>query len=191
MRVAISGTHSSGKSTLIEAFLGGHGEYLHEPEPYEALQDVYGESFAAEPSAEDFSRQLEYLVERLHQYRAGDRVIFERSPVDFLAYLLALDDLGRETADARLAERSIEVVRGGVAWLDVLVYLPATGGAGAVGEAEDPQLRRAVDARLASLLLDDDLDLFPADRPTVLEATGTTAQRLRTLESALGLRRGA
>jgi hypothetical protein len=72
MRVAISGTHGCGKSTLIDAFLLTHGEYVHEPEPYEALQEVYGEAFAAEPSAEDFYRQLEYLVGRLHEYPAGD-----------------------------------------------------------------------------------------------------------------------
>src|SRR5262249_46260868 len=54
MRVAISGTHGCGKSTLIEAFLLDHGDYVHEPEPYEALQDLYGEVFAEEPSADDF-----------------------------------------------------------------------------------------------------------------------------------------
>ena len=54
MRVAISGTHGCGKSTLIDAFLLDHRDYLHEPEPYEALQDLYGEAFGAEPSSEDF-----------------------------------------------------------------------------------------------------------------------------------------
>ena len=69
MRVAISGTHGCGKSTLIDAFLIGHGDYLHEPEPYEVLQDLYGEAFGAEPTAYEFYRQLEYQVERLSNYR--------------------------------------------------------------------------------------------------------------------------
>ncbi|HEX4965656.1 MAG TPA: AAA family ATPase [Thermoanaerobaculia bacterium] len=187
MRVAISGTHGCGKSTLIDAFLHGHGDYVHEPEAYEALQDVYGEPFAADPSADDLYRQLEYHVGRLQQYRAGDRVIFERSPVDYLAYLLALEDLDRDAADARLAERSLDVARGAVAFLDVIVYLPATGGGGSVPDSEDPELRRAVDARLESILIDDDFDMFTASRPSVLEALGSTAQRLRTLETALRL----
>jgi hypothetical protein len=118
-------------------------------------------------------------------------VIFERSPVDFLAYLLALGDLDRDRADARLAERAIEIVREGAAQLDLIVYLPAGDGNGGIAEEEDLELRRAMDARLEGLLLDGDLALFPADRPVVLEATGTTAQRLRTLEGALRLRRGA
>jgi hypothetical protein len=32
VRVAVSGSHSVGKSTLIAAFLSRHPEYAHEPE---------------------------------------------------------------------------------------------------------------------------------------------------------------
>lgn len=184
MRVAISGTHCCGKSTLIDAFLLHHSDYVREPEAYEALQDVYGEAFAAEPSAEDFYRQLEYHVGRLREYRDGDCVIFERGPVDYLAYLLALGELGRDTADARLVKHSLEKVRSAIDLLDVIVFLPADRGGG-VSDSEDPKLRRAVNARLEGMLIGDDFGLFTADRPSVLEASGTTAQRLRTLETAL------
>jgi hypothetical protein len=185
MRVAISGTHCSGKSTLIDAFLQGHIDYVHEPEPYEQLQDGYGEGFAAEPTADDFYHQLEYQAGRLRQYQIGDRVIFERSPVDFVAYLLAIGDLNRATHDLRFAERSVELARDAVSLLDIIVFLPASGWAGAEPDSEDPKLRRAVDTRLEDILMNDDFGLFTADRPAVLEASGTTAQRLQTLESAL------
>jgi hypothetical protein len=184
MRVAVSGTHCCGKSTLIDAFLSGHSDYVHEPEAYEALQDLYDENFAAEPSADEFYRQLEYHVGRLHAYRTGDCVMFERSPADYLAYLLALGDLDRDTADAQLVERSLEVVRGSIALLDAIVLLRANGDGG-VPDSEDPELRRAVDIRLEGILLDDEFGLFTASHPTVIEAHGTTGQRLRTLEMAL------
>lgn len=185
MRLAISGTHCCGKSTLIDAFLLRHPEYVHEPEAYEALQEVYGEVFAAEPTADDFYRQLEYQVERLRQYAVGDRVIFERSPVDYLAYLLALGDLDRDTADARLAERALEVAQGSIALLDVILFLPAGDDDGVVPDAEDPELRRAVNTRLEGILLDDDFHLFTDKRPAVVEAWGTTAERLRTVQGVL------
>jgi hypothetical protein len=73
MRIAISGTHCSGKSTLIDEFLLAHPEFTHEPEAYEALQEDHGETFSAEPNAEDFYRQLEYNVGRLRQYGAADQ----------------------------------------------------------------------------------------------------------------------
>jgi hypothetical protein len=33
MRIAVAGTHASGKSTHIADFLATHPEYAHEPEP--------------------------------------------------------------------------------------------------------------------------------------------------------------
>ena len=112
-------------------------------------------------------------------------MIFERSPVDYLAYMLALGDLDRDTADARLAERSLEVAQGSVALLDVIVFLPAGDNRSVVPDSEDPELRRAVNTRLESILLDDDFRLFRDKRPAVVEAWGTTAERLRTVQGVL------
>ena len=181
MRIAICGTHCCGKSTLIESFLAAHSEYVHEPEPYEMLQELHGEAFGAEPTAEDFFRQLQYQVERLRQYRAGDQVVFERGPVDFVAYLLALDDLGRNTADAALVRQSVEIARSAMKLLDLIVCVPATG---EVAAAEDPKLRTAVAQRLEEILLNDEFGMFSEHQPSIVEVAGTTAQRLRILEAA-------
>ena len=186
MRVAISGTHCSGKSTLIDAFLPAHPNFAHEPEPYVALQDEYGDTFAADPSADDFYQQLAFNIGRLRQYQPGDDVIYERCPVDFLAYLFALHDLRRATAAVRLIKASIGLAVNGLAFLDLIVFLPLNPADGIeVSDSEDPALRRAVDRRLIRLLSDDDLDLFPTDRPIIVEAQGSTDQRLRMLETAL------
>jgi predicted ATPase len=106
MRIAGSGTHCSGKSTLIDAFLIKHRDYIHESEANEALQELHGYGFAAEPNADDFFRQLEFQVERLREYRSGDCVVFERSPLDYVAYQRALIVLNRDTADTSLAQHS-------------------------------------------------------------------------------------
>jgi predicted ATPase len=104
MRLAVSGTHCSGKSTLIESFLLRHRDYAHEQEAYEAL-----ELFTSEPSAEEFFSQLEYHITRLRKYEKSDRVIFERSPADYVAYLKAIIELRRHSADRQLLERAIEL----------------------------------------------------------------------------------
>ena len=39
MRLAISGSHGTGKSTLIAAFVDLRPEFRYEPEAYEALAD--------------------------------------------------------------------------------------------------------------------------------------------------------
>jgi hypothetical protein len=185
MRIAISGTHCCGKSTLIDQFLRAYPDFEHEPEAYEALQEQYGETFAAEPCAEDFYQQLEYNLGRLRQHGSGDCVIFERSPADYLAYMFALADLGRDREAYRVGENSLGEAQDAIRLLDLLVFLPANDLHGEVTDSEDPALRSAVDTRLEGILIDDDLGWFASNVPVVLKASGTTAQRLLAIESAV------
>ena len=46
MRIAVSGTHCSGKSTLINEFLAAHPEFTYEPEPFVTMVEEYGEEFS-------------------------------------------------------------------------------------------------------------------------------------------------
>ena len=185
MRVAISGTHCSGKSTLIDEFLLAHPDFAHEPEPYEALQEEYNETFAAEPCADDFYRQLAYNVGRLRQYGVGDRVIYERSPADYVAYMFALAQLGRDRDASRVLKASLKMVQDAVPFLDVVVFLPAEDLYSEVSDSEDPELRSAVDTSLESILVGDAFGWFASNHPVILKASGTTAQRLQAIESAM------
>ena len=183
MRIAISGTHCCGKSTLIDEFLITHSEYTHEPEAYEALQDEHGESFAAEPSAEDFRRQLDHCVDRLEQYRESDNVVFERCPADYLAYMLALRYLGRDSQASQVAAESVGIARSGMKRLDIVVLARLDEENFEVADEEDPELRRLVDEKLESILSDNEFDLF--SELLIIEPPGSTIERLQALEAAL------
>lgn len=162
MRIAVTGTHGVGKSTLIEEFLRVHPKFVHEPEPYVVLVEDYGEEFSAEPCVEDFLRQLEFNLEQLDQHAAGENVIYERCPLDFLAYLNVLDVTSIQTLTDRISEAMQQ--------LDLIVYLPLDD---APDSDEFPKLRQAMDHQLSELLTSANV--------TVVEATGTTRQRLRTI----------
>ncbi|WP_088889369.1 hypothetical protein [Leptolyngbya ohadii] len=186
MRVAVSGTHCSGKSTLIDHFLIAHPDFAHEPEPYTVLQEDYGEIFAADPSADDFYRQLEFNLCRLRHYPPSEKVIYERCPIDFIAYLLAFGDLGADRQAIRLVEQSLDWVQDGIELLDLIVFLPLDGmDSNAMFAAEDQALRVAVDDWLIDILRTDALNLFSFCRPLILEARGSTEERLRQIESLL------
>ena len=172
MRIAISGTHGVGKSTLIDEFLKTHQEFSHEPEPYTVMVEDLGEEFSDEPNVDDFRRQLEFNIDRLQQLAAERKVIYERCPIDFLAYVDALEP------------GSVDALLGAVAkamqTLDLIVYLPLD--EDQTLESEYPKLQKAVDRRLSRMLLDDELGIISAP---VMIAKGSTAQRLRVVENAL------
>lgn len=161
MRIAISGTHGVGKTTLIDEFLRVHPEFVFEPEPYAVLVEDYGEEFSAEPCEEDFLRQLEFNLERVGQHAAGENVIYERCPLDFLAYLNVLG-----ASSQMLTDRVSEAMQ----QLDLIVYLPLDD---APATDEFPKLRKAMDQHLSELLTTANV--------TVVEATGTTARRLHAI----------
>jgi hypothetical protein len=187
LRIAVSGTHGSGKSTLIEAFLRAHPDFAHESEPYTVLVEDYGEEFSSEPTADDFYRQLEFNIDRLQRYPSGARVIFERSPVDYFAYLLALNDLDRDRVDS-LLETVRGMVLGAIQHLDMIVFLPLDDANWIeVSAEEDPKLRKAVDSRLVAIFGDDEFGLVDSGSPAVVEARGSTARRLRMLDDAMKL----
>jgi len=165
MRIAVSGTHGVGKSTLIDKFLRTHQEFTHEPEPYTMMVEDFGEEFSEEPNVEDFRRQLEFNIERLRQHAPGEKVIYERCPIDFLAYIDALD--------AGSVEALLEPVAQAMQNLDLIVYLPLD--KDQTLESEYPRLQRTVDRRLSKMLLDDELGIVSTP---VVEASGSTAQRL-------------
>ena len=173
MRIAVSGTHCTGKSTLIDEFLRVHPDFVHEPEPYTVMVEELGEEFSAEPCVEDFQRQLEFNIDRLKQHKRGERVIYERCPIDFLAYLECI-------ASGTISDFD-EVIES-IKRLEMIVYLPIEN---TIETDEFPKLRKAVDRRLNAIYNEDDLGIISASNLTIVEATGPIEKRLRTLEAAM------
>ena len=173
-----------------------HSDYVHEPEPYEWLEDLYGEAAGEEPDGEQFHRQLQLSVERLRDYEPGSRVIFERSPVDFLAYVLALSDLQRTGRDCALVASMAELAAVGMGQLDLLVVLSLNDADGiAAPESEDLELREAMNDQLLDLITTDPYSLFGGG-VRVVEIHGSRDERLPVLERAVrevrnGAARGA
>lgn len=180
MRIALSGTHCSGKTTLAHDFAAAHPDYVHIPEPYELLGEWYDE-----PAADDFHRQLEVSVETLRAYAPGANVIAERSPLDFLAYILALHDLRRANRSFAPIDPAVALAAAGLAHLDLLVVLPLNDSDGiACPDEEDVELRDAMNERLLELITTDEFDLLSRGNVRVIEVEGSPRRRLATVERA-------
>lgn len=177
MRIAVTGTHRVGKSTLIEALEDRLAEYRIVDEPYLLLEEE-GYEFASPPCLEDFLDQLRRSMELLEDEEGARNVLFDRCPLDFLGYLLT-----HEESDSFDLEEWLAGIRSTIQTLDLIVFVP-------IEERdliqlpahEDPELRVEVDEKLAWMLLDNPFELGV----DVLPVHGSRTARLTQVLERLG-----
>jgi hypothetical protein len=75
------------------------------------------------PAAAMFAIQLRLAADRLIEAGSGENLIAERGPLDFLAYLLALDELGPTALDRSTISSAADRTRRALATVDHLVVL--------------------------------------------------------------------
>jgi len=153
MRVAVTGSHRVGKTTLAQAIADLLGDHDFADEPYhELVADGY--VFSHPPDSEDFEAQLEYSLDALSD--EAPNVVFDRCPVDLLAYLVVTCQ-----NDERVIAHWREPVRRAMRSLDAVILVPIEApDVIDFGQDEDPTgSRNVVDETLRDLLLSNRLEL--------------------------------
>ena len=167
MRIAISGTHVSGKSTIVDALSEALPQYATVEEPYYLLQEE-GYEFTESPTIEEFELQLVRSIESLNE--RAQNVIFDRCPADILAYLLVHTDAEAFDLDAWLPR-----IRTVMDTLDLIVFLPIEEPDRIVlPTSQDAAYRQRVDDKLKEIILENAFSF----EPDVLEVTGNLRSRI-------------
>jgi hypothetical protein len=176
MRIGISGTHGTGKTTLagdLCAHLPGH---VTADEPYYLLEEE-GHEFGFPPSPEDYRALMARSLRSLGSQPRLPGVVFDRTPLDYLAYLAAT---GAHPSD----EAGSAALRPAFASLDLLVITPITPETEQVlPAAELPRLRSQMNDALLELVYGDPLEAW--GDIAVLELTGPLDGRLSAVLAAL------
>jgi hypothetical protein len=180
VRIAVSGTHVIGKSTLVEAISERLPDHTVVPEPYELLEDR-GYEFAYPPSVDDFVAQLRQSLAVLR--RPAPNLIVDRSPLDFLGYIYASP--GAERFDGELWRRPIAAA---MASLDLLVALQVDPKHEPEVLVEDKVFRLAVDRWLRDIVEGDELDL--CEGVDLLVLGGPWDRRVETVLAHVNTMRG-
>lgn len=173
MRIAVSGTHLAGKSSLVEALADALHSYEVIDEPYHLLEED-GHEFANPPSLEDFELQLERAIESIE--RAPEDAIFDRSPVDFIAYALTHPDA--ETFDITTWQSRVQAA---LDELDLIVLVPIED-PDRIAVAGEEDARTEVDALLKDILQDGRYNL----EVEVMVVSGTLSARAKQVLTRLG-----
>jgi hypothetical protein len=162
---------------LIAAFVAKRPDYLYVPEAYETLADDVALTSSEGPDLEGLAALLEYTRTTLAGHPSPASVVFERSPVDYLAYAAATRAASKPERAAFL-KMHVPRVRASVRRLDLIVFLPVSRRGPIRSRAdEDDGFRRRVDDRLRRALIDDDYGLFAGRGGPVVAELSTLPDR--------------
>lgn len=162
MKIAVSGAHRVGKTTLVDNLQESFPEYKCKAEAYFELEET-GFEFSEIPVYEDYIILLEHSIEQIETNE--NNIIFDRCPLDYLAYIQASNDSENLNIQS-LYQRVKDVMNE----IDLLVFVPVEKPDLIVcPDSELPELRRKVNEILNDWVWD-----FNSN---VMEVTGSPSAR--------------
>ena len=194
MRIAISGAHSLGKSTVVNDWVARCPRFKREEEPYRAL-GLYGpyEILFRDASTKLHNGiQMYYNIGRVNRYaQPADDVIFDRSPVDYIAYSQYTANQGTTDIDASFVKSMVPAVKESLDHLDILAFVPKSDEWPVEMEADgirpvDHAYRDEVDAIFKEIYRESRFHVLPENNgPRLIELWGPRQQRLDQLQAAI------
>ena len=122
MRIAVSGTTKTGKSCYIEDFLDIWSDYKTPEKSYRDVVDD-AESLREGGTTEEIQKKiLDHMCGEHKKYTPTSRVIFDRCPLDNLAYTIWAYD--KEKVDEDFVGESIESVKEAMRGIDIIFFFP-------------------------------------------------------------------
>ena len=194
MRIAISGSHSLGKSTVVKDWVAKYPQFIREEEPYRVLglHGPYEILFREFSTKLHNGIQLYYNVSRIQRYcECTEDVIFDRAPIDYIAYSQYTANQGHTDIDDAFVASMVPVVRDSLSRLDILAFVPKSDTWPVEMEADgirpiDHAYRDDVDDIFKQIYRDGRFQVLPdKNGPRVIELWGPREQRVHQLQVAI------
>lgn len=122
MRIAVSGTANSGKSTLIREFINTWPNYITPASSYRDALKEKNLKHSKQTSEETQSVILDYMINQLEENKDKKHIIYDRCPIDSLVYTIAASEEGLVSDD--FVTDTILKVRDSLHLLDIIFILP-------------------------------------------------------------------
>jgi len=189
MRLAISGTHSMGKTTLLGDCARAFPDFVCETEAYRSLRSFNPDleiGLGREADKHAMWILQGNLMGKLLRHRKGDKVFFDRGPADMLAYSLYAREEGRTDLDEGFLQSMREIAciycR---EFLDAILFVPIRNDYAIEFEDDgvrptDDGYRERVDAHFKREYQKLDLGV------PVVEIQGTRRERIAAIANYMG-----
>jgi hypothetical protein len=126
MRIAVSGTANTGKTTFIKDFLKKWDNYST---PEKNYRDVLKEKKLKHSDKTNKETQkciLDFLVNQQKEYTKDDNIIYDRCPWDNLVYSMWALEQEDSDIDEKFIDECIPIVRDSMKDLDIIFFTPLT-----------------------------------------------------------------
>lgn len=123
MRIAFSGTANTGKTTLINKFSENWKNYKT---PARTYRDLIREKQLPHSSQATPDTQLEilkFMVSQCEEYTKESKIVYDRCPLDNLAYTLWCHDKQIEGFDKPFVDLAISITKESMRHLDIIFIL--------------------------------------------------------------------
>lgn len=126
MRIAISGSACQGKSTLVADILKNWPVYNKSAESYRKVIKEEKIGVNKNVTKDGQWKILNCLIDDLQSTKKGDKIIFDRCPLDNIVYSLWSFDKNTSDIDKTFIDKCIPLVQESMKFLDVIFFLPIT-----------------------------------------------------------------
>tara|TARA_B100001123_G_C14928023_1_gene874516 strand:+ start:11 stop:733 length:723 start_codon:yes stop_codon:yes gene_type:complete len=121
MRICVSGTGSQGKSTFVNDFLKQWPDYIT---PKETYRDFIGDTHSKKTDKETQLKILNHMVDETMKHTEGDKVIFDRGPLDNIIYSIWANSKG--LVDDDTVNEGLPLLRESLKFIDIVFFIPVT-----------------------------------------------------------------
>lgn len=194
MRIAVSGAHSLGKSTIVNDWVSAYPDFNREEEPYRVLglNGPYQINFREKSTRLQNGIQLFYNISRVLRYADPTRnVIFDRGPIDYIAYSQYTANQRTTDIDDSFIESMLPAVRESLEQLDVIAFVPKSEKWAVEMEDDgirpvDHAYRDDVDTIFKEIYREGRYNILSKiNPPRVIELYGSRIQRIKQLEQII------
>jgi predicted ATPase len=193
MRIAISGTANTGKTTLIKDMVKEWPTFTTPKKTYRSL--LKGKKHSKKTTKDTQEKILNFIVDQVQEYSKGDKVIFDRCPLDNLVYSLWAQDKEEGDIDDDFIKKSVDIVKNSMCFYDIIFFIPIT----KVSPIEivkdgtretDPKYIAEIDAIFKAIEKDWNTNpackfCDPQDRPAFIEIFGKPEERIQLIRMYL------
>jgi predicted ATPase len=183
MRISVSGTTKTGKSCYIQDFLDIWPDYNT---PKQSYRDIVTDSECLREGSTTQNVQkeiLDHMCEEHKKYTTSNKIVFDRCPLDNLAYTLWAYDKGKVTED--FVSETVESVKEALKGIDIIFLLPVSKTSPIDYKFTEDQavFRSEVDNIFKGLyqqwMNNPKCEFFDTrDKPAIIEIFGTRSQRI-------------